>query len=343
MKDKAFAKYFLIFLVIVASVAVILLFRPFLVEIIIAAVLTSVFYSPFLKLSRFLGGRKKIAAFLMCLSLLIVVILPVSGIIVFFSKKAPVAYSETLNFLDAIDKNQGDLMDRIGFFNSDNFDFKTFILKTTKGLSEYLTKGAAVIIKKTTAFLFSLALIFLAMFFFFIDGERMLEKLKLWSPLPNKYDLEIFKKFRETSYASMISTFLVAGVQGLVGALGFVIVGVPAFYPGLFIAMFSLIPYIGSMIIYIPIGLFLIASGQVFTGAFIIAWGAIVIGNIDNLLRAWILHGHNKINPIFIIFALSGGVVLFGFWGLVLGPLILSLVMTVFHIYELEYEKVLEK
>ena len=57
---------------------------------------------------------EKIAAFLMCLSLLIVVILPVSGIIV-FSKKAPVAYSETLNFLDAIDKNQGDLMDRIGF------------------------------------------------------------------------------------------------------------------------------------------------------------------------------------------------------------------------------------
>ena len=96
MKDKAFAKYFLIFLVIVASVAVILLFRPFLVEIIIAAVLTSVFYSPFLKLSRFLGGRKN-CSFLMCLSLLIVVILPVSGIIV-FSKKAPVAYSETLNF-----------------------------------------------------------------------------------------------------------------------------------------------------------------------------------------------------------------------------------------------------
>ena len=181
------------------------------------------------------------------------------------------AYSETLNFLDAIDKNQGDLMDRIGFFNSDNFDFKTFILKTTKGLSEYLTKGAAVIIKKTTAFLFSLALIFLAMFFFFIDGERMLEKLKLWSPLPNKYDLEIFKKFRETSYASMISTFLVAGVQGLVGALGFVIVGFQllsrTFYCDVFFnSIYWFYDYLYSDWIV------LIASGQVFTGAFIIAW-----------------------------------------------------------------------
>ena len=343
MKDKTFAQYFLIILVIIASVAVIFLFRPFLVEIIIAAVLTSVFYSPFLTLSRFLKGRKKLAALLMCLSLLVVVILPISGIIVFFSKKAPLAYTETLSFMNNLSDNQSQLSEKISFLDLGNFDLKDFVLKTTKNLSEYLAKGATIIVRKTTAFLLSLVLIFLAMFFFFIDGQKMLEKLKLWSPLPNKYDLEIFKKFREVSYASMISTFLTAGVQGLVGALGFLIVGVPAFYPGLFIAMFSLIPYIGSMVIYIPIGLFLIASGQVLTGIFIIAWGAIVIGNIDNLLRAWILHGQAKVNPIFIIFSLSGGIVLFGFWGLVLGPLILSLVMTVFHIYELEYEKVLEK
>ncbi|HOZ53135.1 MAG TPA: hypothetical protein PK142_00475 [bacterium] len=102
MKDNTFSKYFLIFLVILASVACLFLFRPFLIEIVIAAVLTSVFYSIFLKISKFLRGRRKISALIMCLSLLIVIIMPISGIIVFFSKKAPIAYSETVIFLNQI-------------------------------------------------------------------------------------------------------------------------------------------------------------------------------------------------------------------------------------------------
>ena len=347
MKDNTFSKYFLIFLVILASVACLFLFRPFLIEIVIAAVLTSVFYSPFLKLSKALKGRRKISALIMCISLLIVIIIPISGIIVFFSKKAPAAYSETVIFLNQINGEEGvlagELFKKVDFIDFENNEVKDVILSITKNISEWIAKGATFIVKGTTGFLISLVLILLAMFFFFIDGEKMLNKLKIWSPLPNKYDIEIFNKFREISYTAIISTFVTAGIQGLVGAIGFLIAGVPAFYPGLFIAIFSLIPYIGSMLVYIPIGLFLIFSGQIFQGVFIISWGALIIGNTDNLIRAYILHSRAKISPIFLIFSLTGGLILFGFWGLILGPLILSLVITIFHIYELEYDGDLEK
>lgn len=344
MRDNNLSKYFFIFLLVVAVVACFLLFNPFLKEIVIAAVLASVFYTPYLKLSKFLGGRKKLSALLMCLFLLIIIILPITAIISFLGKNAPVAYSETARFINNSSQGfQDNIINRFDFIDTEDDRFKQFFLGATKSISDWLSKSAGLIVKGATNFIISLLLIIVTMFFFFLDGEKMLNKLKIWSPLPNKYDIQIFKKFREASYVTMISTFVTAGLQGVVGAIGFLLVGLPALYPGLFIALFSLIPNIGSMLIYVPIGVYLILAGQVATGVFILAWGALIIGNTDNVIRVYILSGKDNINPVFILFSLLGGLILFGFWGLVLGPLILSLVVTIFYIYELEYSNSLER
>lgn len=344
MKENYLSKYFLIFLVIASILACFLLFRPFLIEIFISAVLVSVFYSTYLRLCKFLKVKRKIAALIMCILLLVIVITPITNLIIFVGKKSVVAYSETIDFINNTSENLKDsFLSKFDFIDLENDNVEQFILNTTKTISDWLVKGATLILKGTTSFLISLVLIVLTMFFFFVDGEKMLGKLKLWSPLPEKYNLEIFKKFREISRTAIISTFVTAIFQGIIGAIGFMIAGLPAFYPGLLIAFFSLIPYIGSMIIYVPIGIYLILVGQVYQGVFVLAWGALIIGNTDNIIRAWILKGKSKISPIFIIFSLMGGIALFGFWGLVLGPLILSLIVTILHIYELEYDGSLEK
>lgn len=344
MKNENLAKPFLIVLLILAIVACYLVFKPFLTEIVISAVLVSFFYRPFLWLTKKFKGRRAPAALLMCLLVLLIVIIPVSNLIIFSGKKSVVAYNETVNFINnANDNLKSSLLSRIDFVNFEDNNVKDFILKITDTIKNWISKGAATVVKGTTGFFVSLVLIVLTMFFFFIDGERMVEKIKHWSPLPNKYDVELFKKFREVSYTAVISTFLTAAIQGVIGAIGFMIVGLPAFYAGILIAFFSLIPYIGSMIIYVPVGIYLIVTGEVFKGVFVLAWGSIVIGNTDNILRAYLLKGKSKVNPIFIIFALMGGIALFGFWGLILGPLIVALSATIFHIYELEYGKDLER
>ncbi len=344
MKDKTLSKYFLIVLTIAAALACLWLFRFFLVEIIIAGVLASVFYSSFLKLSKVFGGRQKMASFFMCLLLLIIVILPISALITFFGNKAPIAYNETVNFINNSGGSVPEMISKkFSFINFQDEKVKETVFGFTKNISDWVSTGAKVAVKQTTNFIISLFLILLTTFFFFIDGKKILEKLKLWSPLPNKYDAEIYKKFREMSFTSLISTFVTAAFQGVIGSIGFLIIGLPAFYPGLLIGFFSLIPYIGSMIIYIPIGVYLILTGDLYRGIFVLLWGSIIIGNTDNLIRAWILRGKSKVNPIFIIFSLMGGIALFGFWGLILGPLILSLTATIFHIYELEYNDTLEK
>jgi predicted PurR-regulated permease PerM len=346
MKDKTLSRYFLITVLVASIIASVLLFRPFLIEIVIAAVIASVFYGPYLWLTRILRGKRKIASLLMCLFLLLVVIVPILGLIIFTAQKSVGAYSELVSFINTTsDSLKNSFLNDFEFIDLESEVIKDSILKLTKSLSDWMVNSAATIVKSTTSFSISLILILLTMFFFFVDGERMLKKLRTWSPLPNKYDMEIFKKFREVSYTSMISTFVTAGFQGIVGVIGFIIAGLPAFYPGILIGFFSLIPYPGSMIIYVPIGIYLILAGQVAKGIFILAWGAFIIGNTDNIIRAYILRGKGKsrINPIFILFSLFGGMALFGFWGLVLGPLILSLVVTVFHIYEIEYSDSLEK
>lgn len=344
MKNNNLSKPFLIALLVLAVFACYLIFKPFLIEIVISAVLVSFFYKPFLWLTKRFRGRKAPAALIMCIFVLLIVIIPITNLIIFSGKKSLTAYNETV----AVINNAGDTLKTGLFANVSNVNFedetiKNFILNITEKLKDWIGKGATSIVKGTTNFFVSLVLIVLTMFFFFIDGEKMVNKIKHWSPLPNKYDAELFKKFKEVSYTAVISTFFTAMVQGFVGAIGFMIVGFPAFYVGILIAIFSLVPYIGSMIIYVPIGIYLIIAGQVSKGIFILAWGAIIIGNIDNILRSYLLKGKAKVNPIFIFFSLMGGVLLFGFWGLVLGPLILALTATIFYIYELEFGKELEK
>ena len=175
------------------------------------------------------------------------------------------------------------------------------------------------------------------MFFFFVDGKKLLVSLMYLSPLPNKYDQEIFNKFRAVSYTTFASTFVTAIGQGLVGAIGFAIVGFPAFLAGVLVALLSLVPYVGSMIFYVPVGLYYLLIGRIWQGIFVLLWGMLIIGTVDNIIRTYMVKGKAEVNPIFVFFSLLGGITIFGFWGVVLGPLIVAITATIFHIYAIEF------
>lgn len=321
-------------------------------EIVVAAILASVFYTPFNRLSVFLKGRRNLAAILMCLLLVTIIIIPSVKLISYAGQKSLTAYTATANFFEghsfsdvfASDfvKNGPLRFLNLDKLNSGNEAFQSVILETSKKLSNVFLDGATIIFKETTRFIVSLSLIILTMFFFFVDGKKMLERLMVLSPLSNKHDRVIFKKFRKVSYTIFVSTFVAAIAQGTVGAIGFAIVGFPAFLAGVMIALLSLLPYVGSMIFYVPVGLFYLLSGDVWQGIFVLAWGFLIIGTIDNVIRAYMIKDDAEINPIFVLFSILGGISLFGFWGVVLGPLIIALMVTIFHIYELEFCSVLE-
>jgi predicted PurR-regulated permease PerM len=349
---KSLTKPFLLILVFLILVGCYLIFRPFLTEILVAAIMASIFYTPFLRFAKFLKNRRNLAAILMCLLLVILIIIPFTRLVIYAGEKSIGAYATATEFFnshDISDVSQSAFFQRgaLRHLNFDRYDFDDKIFKDTvlnalKESSNWLLSGATLILKETTGFAVSLVLIIITMFFFFVDGEKIMKRLMYLSPLPNRYDRELFHKFRSVSYTIFISTFVAAIAQGLVGAIGFAIVGFPALLAGVLIALLSLLPYIGAMIFYVPVGLYYLLVGNIWQGIFILLWGFLIIGTIDNIIRAYMIKGKAEVNPIFVLFSILGGIALFGFWGVLMGPLLVALAVTILHIYELEFCSTLE-
>jgi len=343
-----FSKIFLLIILAFVLFGAYLVFKPFLLEILVSAILVSIFYTPYQKLVKITKGRKNLSALIMCLAVALLVIIPLANLLVFAVRQVPDAYNKVLEFssnngtVDSI--IDGSFYDKVNFLNLDKNSVKSAILEIAKEVKDLIiSSGTTSLIVNTTSFFVSLVLIIFTMFFFFVDGDKMLNRLMYWTPLPNKYDKAIFKKFRDVSHSTMIATFVTAIAQGLIGAIGFMVVGLPAFFAGIAMAFFSLIPYVGTAIVWLPFGIYLLVTGQIWQGVFLLIWGGAVVGWTDNLIRAYLIKDKAQVHPIFIIFSILGGIIAFGFWGVIFGPLIISLAVTILHIYEMEYSDVLEK
>lgn len=343
---KSLTKPFLLLLLGLVLIGCYFVFKPFLTEILVAAILASIFYTPYLKLSKFLKGRQNLAALFMCFFLVLLIIIPTVRLVIYAGQESVSAYDRAVTFFNehsvngviqtsVLPEKLFGVFDISGIYSNDSF--KNMFLDVFKRSSNWLLSGATVLVKGTTNFIISLLIIIITMFFFFVDGKKMLERLMYLSPLPNAYDREIFAKFRAVSYSTILSTFVTAAAQGLAGAIGFAIIGFPALLAGILVGLLSLLPYLGSMLFYLPVGIYYLLVGQIWQGIFIILWGAIIIGNIDNIIRAYMIKGKAQVNPIFVVFSILGGVILFGFWGVVLGPLVIAIAVTIFHIYEMEF------
>ncbi len=359
MEKQAISKYFLIFLIIAVVYFCYLIFKPFLGGLLIATMLVTLFYTPYEQLVKLFRGRRNIASLTMCLLIILLIILPLVNFLTYTAQRSVDAYGDVVEFINAggldliaskiVNSPVTSFISSLGLsretiqgFLMSKVDLAKVWVTSSAGILT-LVSGASGLIAGTANFLISIVIIIFSMFFFFADGRKMVEKLMYWTPLPNKYDRAIFKKFKDVSSSTMISTFVTAIAQGLIGAIGFLIVGFPIFFASIIMAFVSIIPYIGTALVWAPIGLYLLVIGNIWQGIFIIIWGAVVIGNSDNLIRAYLIKDKAEVHPLFIVFSILGGLSLFGFWGIIFGPLIISLAVTILHIYEMEYESVLER
>lgn len=347
MQKNYITKVFLILLLAAVIYLGYLIFEPFLQIILAAIILVSIFYTPYEGLVKIFRGHRQWAALVMCLLVALLVVVPVTNFIVYTAQRSVEAYDHIVTFVYTNDMNSmikghpiWQVVDKFGISEESLW---SAALDLADKIKSWLVSGTGTLIKGTANFIISLSLIIFTMFFFFSDGPKMLKRLMYLTPLPNKYDREIFKKFRNVSKSIMISSFVTAIAQGLIGAIGFLIVGLPAFFPGIAMAFLSLLPYIGTAVVWLPAGIYLLATGSLWSGLFILIWGATVVGSIDNVIRAYLIKGKAQVHPIFVLFSILGGITLWGFWGVVFGPLVISLAVTILHIYEMEYESILEK
>ncbi|MDP3765715.1 MAG: AI-2E family transporter, partial [Nanoarchaeota archaeon] len=151
-------------------------------------------------------------------------------------------------------------------------------------------------------------------------------------------------KFHHVTYGVFYGNITIAIVQGILGIIGFALLGVPSpILWGFVMMLFALVPYFGSAIIWLPAALNLIFIGYlqndsslIIRGTILIAYGVLVISTIDNILKPKLIGSKAKIHPILVLIGVLGGLSLFGFIGFILGPLMLALLVTFIDVYEKE-------
>ena len=226
------------------------------------------------------------------------------------------------------------------YVDMDSFDIKDILLKGTKEAAGFLAQNIGGVVTNFTNFILNLVLTFFAMYYFFKDGARFMEYAKELLPLSKDDKEMIFNKNKKIIYATLYGGLLVAIVQGTVGGLSFWALGIPSpIFWGTIMTLMAFLPMVGPPVVWLPAAIYLFVKAFYIKALILVIIGTFVIGLIDNLLRPLIVSGKTNIHPLLLLFSILGALKAMGFIGIIAGPIILSLSLTVIDIYKAGYLK----
>jgi len=308
---------------------------PFLGAILVAGTLALIFYPAHLWLTRRFAPRNNLAAAVSTGAVLLTVVLPllVFGWLLF--KESKEIYPKTNRLLSRFSQSALDFQVPEGLRSVWSLDAGDIVLGNIKNLQETIMKSAGTILKNIFFFLVSFMVIIATLFVFFRDGERLLHWMIDLMPMDTEYKYRIANQLYNTTIAVVRGILLTAAVQGLTGAIGYALAGAPApILFGLLTSFAALIPFVGTSLIWLPLGVALIFVKGLSTGLFVILWGMIVVGLLDNVLRP-ILIGQRAKLPVFLLFlGIFGGLRVYGPIGIFMGPLLISCLIVFLQIYK---------
>jgi predicted PurR-regulated permease PerM len=196
-----------------------------------------------------------------------------------------------------------------------------------KGLAAMLNYSTG-IVKDFFGFLFKLVLMLITLYFIYKDGPRSLKAFWQVVPIGDGVRKTITETVSRVLGAVMFGVIMTCMVQGALGGLGFWVAGLPSpLMFGTLMALCAPIPFVGTALIWLPGAVYLLTQGQTMPGILLIAWGALAVGCIDNILRPLFISGRAKLPILVIVFGVLGGFLAFGLSGVVAGPVILALVL----------------
>jgi predicted PurR-regulated permease PerM len=344
-KEWLFNLLFLV-LVIIAFYLFYRILSPFLSTLAWAAILTIIFYPLFKIVNRFFRNRRAWAALTMTIAVTIAIVIP-SGFLLNLVARELLdiyKYSEQviregrhITFFQglkqiALVQRLTEALDR--YFDLSQIDLETFLLDNLQKLNMYVASQAPKFIKGLSAIILKFFLMTVTLFFFFKDGEEVLTKIKALIPLSAKERDNILKKMVEMIQATIYGGIVVALVQGGFGALGFLIVGLPAaLFWGAVMALLSFMHIVGPFMVWVPAVVYLLFQGAYAKAVILGIWGSTLVSLSDNFLRPIIISGRTQIHPLLIFFSILGGLYVFGLVGFIAGPLVVTICLAFIDIY----------
>jgi predicted PurR-regulated permease PerM len=178
------------------------------------------------------------------------------------------------------------------------------------------------------------------LFFLLLDGDKLMRRIQRAVPLDPKVQQRLYRNFTSVVRSTVKGNVVVAAIQGALGGIALMVLGIPgALLWGVIMALLSLLPAVGAALVWGPISIYLLASGKVAQGLGLIAWGTVVIGLVDNLLRPMLVGKETRMPDYVVLISTIGGMSLFGISGFVIGPVIAALFIAAWDLSAAEAEK----
>jgi len=310
--------------------------EPFLVPLAWSAVLAIFFFPAFLFLSKRVSVT--MAAMLCTLGVTLVLIVPVLLVLMFAGREAVEMTVRIRNLIssgsvvvplsiaDAIRQHLPQSMQDLNFVGP--------LQQGMEKVASYLAGSLAGMLKNLFSFFVDLFILLFALFFMFRDGESILRALRHLIPFEKNIQDEMVKESRDLILASVAVALLIATIQGVLGGTAFALTRLPApVFMGVLIAFFSIVPVVGSALIWIPAALWLGLNGSWGKAALVVIICAGVAGLADNLVRPLLLRNRTRLNDLLLFISILGGLQVFGLLGLVAGPTIVAAALGVLRVY----------
>lgn len=312
-----------------------LIFEPFLVPLIWAVVLSVVTYSAHRRLARRLGRNS--AALLSTIGVTLILIVPVIFVLSAFVKEAVQAvqsvrigvelghYAWASRLWERVQNRFPDLIPP---------DLGTVIHNYAEQAAGFVAGRLGAVLRHTAEFVVDLSFTILAMFYFFRDGDAIVARLRDSLPFEESQRVLVVDNTQSLIFATVTSSLAAAAAHGLIGGVAFALTGIqtPIFW-GVLMGFFSLIPLVGTALVWVPLSLSLMLGGHLVAGIILAAICSVVVGTVDNVIRPLLISGRAEMSTLLIFIGVLGGIRVFGLLGVVLGPIIIATAATLLNVY----------
>ena len=346
-KDR-FRIAFVLLLLVFISIGFVAMLRPFLRTILLAAIFAGLAWPLYSRLLTLFRGRKPLASAVTLFLITVVIVVPLLSFVGILAGQAlqvsqavgpwiqkqvaePDQFQQFLERVPGIERLQPyreQILTKLG-------QFVGFV-------GNFLVNGLSATTKGTLAFFFHFFLMIYTMFYFFMDGPRILDKMLYYIPMSDENEHRIVDKFVSVSRATIKGTMVIGILQGSLAGIGLAVAGIQgAVFWGTVMTVLSIIPGIGTALVWVPAVVYLFIAGKTMTAIVLTIWCGAIVGSIDNILRPRLVGRDVKMHDLLILFGTLGGVLFFGVVGFILGPILAALFVTIWEIYGMVFRDVL--
>ena len=342
------AVFFALLLFLLYQIA--LMFRPFLFPVLWAALLAHLTFPLHVRFTALVRGREVVSASCLTLLVLALVVIPISMVGVLLAREASTAEQTIREWIASGALHRlpeqlstwpviGRLLQRVsGSLLLTPDSLEQGLLSAATFLSRFFLDQVGDLLKNVFLLVTDFCLMLFALFFFFKDGKRWLASLQDVIPLDASHKQRIVDRMDQTIRAVVKGIGLTAIVQGFFAGLAYMVLGVP--FPVVLTAVTVILaplPFGGTALVWGPLVLYFFLVGPLWKALVMLGWGIGVVTMIDQFLRPWLIGQGAQINIFFLVLSVLGGLALYGLIGLFVGPVLVSLLITIMQIYREEY------